>query len=587
MLARLLIVTTLTATAAGGARADWINLTGAETARNIAEITVEDDGVRIAVEIFPGDIDQFGDITLDGAPGDDPAGTPPGASPLPPRADRSFRVETSEGVGLPVEVQLVEPRLRKDRASRFAGMINPQTGTRVPGPPEDKRVVYAELFYPFDGRPDALTISPPGIDAGETPPTIGFIAYHKTIPIIDFRYLSASATLELDWNDPWYSRFDNPNLKRHHKDALMGFLYIEPRAIRLEALMRVRDLEKWTDLGLADLETIEIGKQADVLQKAASFFETANSVTAEDVGLDLAGSRASFVEIGTAGLNVVDGSRDLDRSAALIGVVSEYNTDALPQKVALDWQLFDGRQETVPVTIFDPAGPFMSYATPEERLVVWQNFLRKYVEPSADPVPTTGSPVLMVPVASAGLILVALICLVVWAWTRFRLRLAGWATLICLVGAVATLPFARIAVSNPFAGTPSQSALAETLTRLVSNLYVALDEHDPERRQAALATSATDGRGDMIEAEAQSGLIVGLAGGSQARRYELTDMTLRNIQPAAEPGNIAAVANWTARVSGGHWGHVHVRDVAFEAQIELAPETGDWKLAALTVTKRQ
>ena len=33
-----------------GARADWINLTGAETAPNIAEITVLDDRVKIALK---------------------------------------------------------------------------------------------------------------------------------------------------------------------------------------------------------------------------------------------------------------------------------------------------------------------------------------------------------------------------------------------------------------------------------------------------------------------------------------------------------------------------------------------------------
>ena len=34
------------------ARADWINLTGAETAANIAEITILDDRVRVALELL-------------------------------------------------------------------------------------------------------------------------------------------------------------------------------------------------------------------------------------------------------------------------------------------------------------------------------------------------------------------------------------------------------------------------------------------------------------------------------------------------------------------------------------------------------
>lgn len=40
------------------ARADWINLTGAETAPNIAEITVLDDHVKVVLEVYVGDLDK-------------------------------------------------------------------------------------------------------------------------------------------------------------------------------------------------------------------------------------------------------------------------------------------------------------------------------------------------------------------------------------------------------------------------------------------------------------------------------------------------------------------------------------------------
>ena len=40
-------------------RADWMNLTGAETAPNIAEITVLDDRVRVALEIYVGNLEAF------------------------------------------------------------------------------------------------------------------------------------------------------------------------------------------------------------------------------------------------------------------------------------------------------------------------------------------------------------------------------------------------------------------------------------------------------------------------------------------------------------------------------------------------
>jgi len=47
------------------ARADFINLTGAETAPNIAEIYVLDDRVRVVLEVYVGDIGEFGELVPD------------------------------------------------------------------------------------------------------------------------------------------------------------------------------------------------------------------------------------------------------------------------------------------------------------------------------------------------------------------------------------------------------------------------------------------------------------------------------------------------------------------------------------------
>ena len=47
------------------AQADWINLTGAETAPNIAEIYVLDDRVHVKLEVYIGDLDKFDDLVPD------------------------------------------------------------------------------------------------------------------------------------------------------------------------------------------------------------------------------------------------------------------------------------------------------------------------------------------------------------------------------------------------------------------------------------------------------------------------------------------------------------------------------------------
>jgi len=46
-------------------RADWINLTGSETAPNIAEIYVLDDYVRVQLEVYVGDLEKFEELLPD------------------------------------------------------------------------------------------------------------------------------------------------------------------------------------------------------------------------------------------------------------------------------------------------------------------------------------------------------------------------------------------------------------------------------------------------------------------------------------------------------------------------------------------
>ena len=73
-------------------------------------------------------------------------------------------------------------------------------------------------------RPDTLTFVPPLDAKGMPAVSIGFIAYHDGVPVVDYRFLPSSAKLDLDWEDPWYSHFANKSLKRWQQSGLMMYL---------------------------------------------------------------------------------------------------------------------------------------------------------------------------------------------------------------------------------------------------------------------------------------------------------------------------------------------------------------------------
>ena len=183
----LIVITFLTM---GSARADWINLTGAENARNIAEIYVEKDHVRIKLEVFIEDLIIFDELIPESFFPEPIPGRPGLEERQRIISDKVFQVITDSREKLPVTVDLIEPRLRIERPSPFAGSINPYTRQPIPGPPDDKRVLYAELVYPFTGIPESLTIIPPLDEKGIPRASIGFICYHQGVLVLDFRHLT-------------------------------------------------------------------------------------------------------------------------------------------------------------------------------------------------------------------------------------------------------------------------------------------------------------------------------------------------------------------------------------------------------------
>ncbi|MCH8308844.1 MAG: hypothetical protein IH930_11995, partial [Proteobacteria bacterium] len=289
-----------------GAKADWINLTGAETAPNIAEIYVLDDRVKLVLEVYVGDLDVFADLLPDDWLKDGGQGRPGLDERMRRFSAEQFQFVTETGEKLKGRLEAAEARLRVDRKSPFAGMINPMTRQRVPDAPEDKRVLYVEIAYPFTERPKQLTMVPPLDEQGRALVTVGFIAYHKAVPIIDFRYLGAPAVVTLDWDDPWYTKFANPNLKRHHKSALMSFLYVEPYEVRHEILTRVKDLEEWMEVGLRGDEYIEIDELDSLKQRIGEFLLTRNRVSIDGQAGRPILDRTNYVKVGLTGIQLLE-----------------------------------------------------------------------------------------------------------------------------------------------------------------------------------------------------------------------------------------------------------------------------------------
>jgi hypothetical protein len=508
-------------------------------------------------------------------------------------SERTFQIKTENGENLYARPELVEPRIRKERPSPFAGLINPYTRQRIPGPPEDKRVLYAELIYPFKKKPQTLTIIPPIDSRGMSTASIGFITYHQRVPIIDFRYLSEVAILMLDWEDPWYSFFDKKALKRWQKGGVMSFLYIEPYEVRHEILARVKDLETWMDLGLRGNEFIEAEENELLKKRAGEFFLERDTVHIDGKKLRPILDRTAFVKYAMTGSQFLEQPERLPINTAMIGVIITYITDGIPQEVTSEWNLWSDRIQKVPTNAIDPAGPFPSYITPDDNVLVWKNFLKQYTIPTVENVTVAES------VTSFGLPLgsvIALLLVFPLAWQIRRRRLSNKPVLIqagllvlFISASVLLYPYLHISVTKPgsIASSVSSEQAKGILHSLLKNVYRAFDFREEADVYDKLEISAS---GDLladIYLQNRKSFKVKRAGGAVARVKEIAVMDVRVENNPGDSRALDLRSKWTAMGTVGHWGHIHIRQNQYEAIVTVQPIEGAWKITGLELLEEK
>jgi hypothetical protein len=226
----LLSVALLAAALPARMTADAIVVSQAMFASTIAEFFVEEDHVRVELEIGVGDAAAFRNILPDALY--EQLGF--GSEPLRQRIGRLF----SEDLAIRVDGEPLEGRIQS-MAPRARARRDAVTGEPLPASESEAEIVIAAtLIYPFDALPEALTLAAP---SGTGVASIGFVLYHRGIPVNDFRYLSSGFTVQLDWDDPWYSAFPRgADGRLHLRGAIRGAQGNHRPAARSAAVGRPR-----------------------------------------------------------------------------------------------------------------------------------------------------------------------------------------------------------------------------------------------------------------------------------------------------------------------------------------------------------
>jgi len=573
-------------------QADWINLTGAENARNITEIYVEKDHVTIKLEIFIQDLLAFDELVPDDFFPQLIPGRPGAEERIKIFANQTFQVITDTGEKLPAKLDLVEPRMRVERPSPFAGSINPYTRQRIPGPPDDKRVLYAELTYPFAGEPKSLTFIPPIDENGFPKASIGFLCYHGGVPVVDFRQLTDINVLHLDWDDPWYSVFEKKALKRTLQSGVRTYLYIEPYEVRHEILVRVKDMMTWMEFDLRGDEFIEEDEFNPVREKIASFFMDREKVLIDGKQLKPILDRTAYVESSMLRSRFIEIPERVPLNTAMIGIVITYLTDGIPQEVVTQWDLFSERIQKVTARMTDPAGPFPYDLDPDDNVLKWTNYLKNYTIPTVDKIMVDethkGIPL---PLGS----LACIVLLLPFAFSAYSRRKKSQPVkiqlsmiLILTIGIVTLFPRWHVSVgSNARASQISEEDSKAIVHSLLKNVYRAFDFREEDDVYDKLAISVS---GDLLKEvylQSRKSMIIEQAGGAQAKVKQVDVLETDVQESKKQKGGLDIRTKWTAVGSVGHWGHSHTRQNVYDAILTLAVADGSWKITGIELLEEK
>ena len=569
---RLLLVL-LIAGCATPAFGDAIIKVQAMKASTIAEYFIEEEGVRVELEIGLVDVPAFGNLMPD--PIYERLGHDP--KPLTERLPAFFREEfvvIPDG-GDPIMGGIVSMEAR-DRIKR-----DEITGEPVPVSEEEADpVIFAELFYPFEARPATLAI---GQLSRSARAGIGFVTYHQGLPVNDFRYLGDIYVMDLDWNDPWYSSFRSRPLRRNYYAAMNGFIYVEPYEVRKEIIVRPKDLQEWIDLDLEGRSTIPVEIQTDLTLAVAEFLRQHHKVKidGEEIVPDLA--RINFLRRTLRNSTVVDPPEELDLNSATLGVIFVYPTEGLPDNVTMEWDTFNDRIQVVPVASVDQAGPLPSIVTPDYPVLEWQNFLKNPILPTLVVTESPPSPFARAALWLRWVLVLAMVG--AGAWVVVGVRNGGAPKVSRIVALVVVLFLTTGAFWVGHEARMTDERARQLVSGLLHNVYRAFDFRGEEKIYDVLVNSVEGDLLTQIYLETRRGLEIENQGGARAKVKELELIELET--ESGRNGGFAASVTWNVAGSVGHWGHVHKRTNQYKARLDIEPVAGVWKLTGLELLEEE
>jgi len=282
------------------------------------------------------------------------------------------------------------------------------------------------------------------------------------------------------------------------------------------------------------------------------------------------------------GIQIIQEAKRMHYASTIIGVIFAYPDPGIPKDVLINWDMFNDKILTIQNTATDPAGPMKYLLSPDDHILKWKNYLKKYKLPTISEVQVTNAS-LNTPYLTVLLILILLLMLI-----KNRENIKGWfvkrrgLVITMFLLALILYPF-HYPIEIPFLkkqsfSTPEAEILID---ELLKNTYRAFDFREESDFYDKLAIS---NEGDLLSEvylQTKKSMVIENQGGIQAK---VKDVNIEEVQEVESGGQGRAYeCRWLVSGTVGHWGHIHRRTNQYQAIINVVSVNGVWKMNDLDI----
>ncbi len=549
------------------AKADYIHQTLAEYSGTIMELRIEKQQITVVLEIDEKDKKEFSYLLAENNN----------------LARETKFLQTSNQQPMMGKIKKIETRKRTPRGNRKSLATTDLMGRPFNLPEVSSYVTYVEIIYHLTNQPSQLIISPP-LETNQKYPaiTIGFITFHDQIPVTNYWYLSRRETLNLNWEDPWYSRFENANLTRPHPSSLLSYVYIEPYEVRHEILIRIRDLADFIDLDLTQTKSFQPEVLESIKNQAINYFKQKPQMIIDGNIVTPIVNRVDFLETDQKGIfQVKQNSQKLELNSAIIGLELVYTVESFANQVIINWDIFNQKITKIPTITTDPAGSFPYNLTPDDRVLVWNNSLTNYVIPQVEYLPVANQ--FNLPLGLIILISLSIFSLIIIRKHQpknkpIKKHYYAIPIFFLFVG-IFICQFSQIKLGKLqfILGEVSEEEATVIFSHLLKNVYRAFDFREESDIYDKLAISLDGNLLTDIYLQTKKSMELENQGGAVAtiKKVEVTEVKK---EAYSSQGKAAFRTKWIASGTLEHWGHSHNRQNQYDAILTLSPVNHVWKI---------